>query len=85
MHAGTLIRIETQVLQGQGKKLHVFHRMLAGERELATGEHFLLHVSLETRKACDPDERVAVPLARVAAAHAKLPMPDGAGAAVGKR
>ena len=85
VHAGTMIRIETQVLQGQGKKLHVFHRMFAGERELATGEHFLLHVSLETRKACDPDDRVAVPLARVAAAHAKLPMPDGAGAAVGKR
>ncbi|PUB12087.1 carnitine 3-dehydrogenase [Yoonia sediminilitoris] len=85
VHAGTRIRVETQVLQGTGKKLHVFHRMFADTRELATGEHFLLHVNLETRKACDPDDRVAVPMARVAAAHADLPRPEGAGAAVGIR
>jgi carnitine 3-dehydrogenase len=85
VHAGAVIRVETQVLRGEGKKLHLFHRMFEGERELATGEHFLLHVSLDTRKACDPDGRVAVPLAKVAAAHATLPRPDGAGAAVGVR
>lgn len=85
VHAGTQIRVETQVLEGSGKKLHVFHRMFAGDRELATGEHFLLHVDLKTRKACTPDDRVAVPMARVAAAHADLPRPDGAGAAVGIR
>ncbi len=85
VHAGAMIRVETQVLQGEGKKMHLFHRMFEGDRELATGEHFLLHVSLETRRACDPDDRVAVPLGRVAAAHAALPRPDGAGAAVGVR
>ncbi len=85
VHAGAMIRVETQVLQGEGKKMHLFHRMFEGDRELATGEHFLLHVSLETRRACEPDDRVAVPLGRVAAAHAALPRPDGAGAAVGVR
>ena len=83
--AGTRIRIETQVLHGAGKKLHLFHRMMADERLLATGEHMLIHVSLETRKASDPDARVAGPLARLATAHAKLAVPEGAGAAVGKR
>ena len=85
VRAGARIRVETQVLAGVGKKLHLFHRMFEGDRELATGEHMLIHVNLATRKASDPDARVSQPLARVAAAHAKLPRPKGAGAAVGIR
>lgn len=85
VHAGVQIRIETQVLQGEGKKLHLFHRMYDGDRELATGEHMLIHVSLDTRAASVPEATVAGPLARLAAAHADLPRPDGAGAAVGVR
>ena len=85
VQAGTRIKVESQVILGEGKKMHVFHRMLDGDRLLATGEHMLIHVSLETRKASVPDARVAVPLAKLAAAHAGLPQPAGAGAAVGKR
>ncbi|SLN23333.1 carnitine 3-dehydrogenase [Pseudooctadecabacter jejudonensis] len=85
VHAGARIRIESQVLEGAGKKMHLFHRMFEGDRLLATGEHMLIHVSLETRRASDPAPSVADPLARLAAAHAALPQPDGAGAAVGKR
>ncbi len=85
VHAGARIRVETQVLLGAGKKMHLFHRMYEGERLLATGEHMLIHVSLETRRASDPAPSVAEPLAKLAAAHGKLPQPEGAGAAVGKR
>jgi carnitine 3-dehydrogenase len=63
--------------------MHVFHRMYEGARELATGEHMLIHVSLETRRASDPAPALAATLAKVAAAHAALPMPEGAGKAVG--
>lgn len=80
--AGTAIRIDTQVLAGAGKKMHLFHRMWADDRLLATGEHMLIHVSLETRRACDPEPHVAETLARIAAAHADLPC-EGAGKAVG--
>lgn len=85
VHAGTRIRVDTQVIYGEGKKLHLFHRMYDGGRLLATGEHMLIHVSLDTRKASVPDDRVAVPLTRIAKAHAGLDLPEGAGAAVGKR
>ena len=85
VRAGAVIRIETQVLQGAGKKMHLFHRMFAGERELATGEHMLIHVSLETRRASEPAPQIAEALGKVAAAHAALPMPEGAGKAVGVR
>ena len=85
VYAGARIRVETQVLNGSGKKMHLFHRMYEDDRLLATGEHMLIHVSLETRKASEPDVRVAEPLGRVAQAHSQLDKPEGAGAAVGVR
>ena len=84
-HAGALIDVRTQVLMGAGKKMHLWHEMYEGERLLATGEHFLLHVSLKDRRPCDPSDVIVAALERVASAHAKLPMPDGAGRAVGQR
>ena len=85
VHAGSMIRVETQCILGEGKKMHLFHKMWEGARLLATGEHMLIHVSLETRRPSEPGARVAEPLARVAKAHSKLPMPDGAGSSVGVR
>ncbi|WP_298296854.1 carnitine 3-dehydrogenase [uncultured Litoreibacter sp.] len=85
IHAGARISVETQVLLGEGKKMHLFHRMFEGDRLLATGEHMLIHVSLETRKASVPADHIAARLGEIAAAHAALSLPEGAGAAVGKR
>jgi len=85
VHAGTVIHVDTQVLLGDGKKLHLFHHMYDGDRLLATGEHMLIHVDLATRKASDPAPSVAQPLAQLAAAHGHLSNPNGAGAAVGVR
>ncbi len=82
-HAGALVHIETYVLLGAGKKMQLFHNMYEGDRLLATGEHMLIHVSLETRRASDPADNIAENLARIADAHAKLPTPEGAGKAVG--
>ncbi|MEP4247421.1 carnitine 3-dehydrogenase [Tateyamaria sp.] len=85
VHAGAVIDVRTQVLVGAGKKLHLFHEMYEGERLLATGEHFLLHVSLETRRPSDPSAAILTSLERIATAHAALAMPEGAGRAVGQR
>lgn len=83
VHAGARIQIETQVLLGEGKKMHLFHHMREGERLLATAEHMLIHVSLETRKASTPADHIATRLTEIAAAHAALPRPKGAGQAIG--
>jgi len=80
--AGDRIRVTTQMLLGAGKKLHLFHRMWKGETLIATGEHFLLHVSLETRRPCAPSADIEAAMARIAAAQASLPYPEGAGAAI---
>jgi carnitine 3-dehydrogenase len=80
------VHVETQVLGGAGKKMHLFHRLYhADGRLLATGEYMLIHVNLNTRSACEPAPAVAAKLAGIAAAHAALPVPEGAGRAVGQR
>ena len=83
VHAGTVIEITTQVIAGAGKKMHLWHEMRAGDRLLATGEHFLLHVSLDSRKPSSPATHIEAALSRFAKGHADLPKPDGLGRWVG--
>ncbi len=83
-HAGAKIEVRTQMLLGAGKKLHLFHSMYEGDKLLATGESFLLHVSLENRRPCAPSAAIEAALARVTEAQASLPYPEGAGNAIRK-
>ncbi len=81
---GTPLRVETQVLGAAGKKLHLFHRLLDANTGAlqATAEHLLLHVS-NGASALAP-AHVAEKAAEFAAAHARLPLPEGAGRHVGQ-
>lgn len=81
-HLGQRIRVDTQCLLGKGKKMHLFHSMYEGDRLLATGEHVLLHVSLKTRRPSAPADHIEARLVEIATAHAKLPIPQGAGRAI---
>ncbi|GLQ25963.1 carnitine 3-dehydrogenase [Sulfitobacter pacificus] len=83
VHAGAVIEITTQVILGAGKKMHLFHEMREGARVLASGEHFLLHVSLDTRKPSPPSPAIEAALGRIAQGHAGLPRPEGLGRAIG--
>lgn len=86
VRAGEAIYAETQVIEGKGKKLRLFHWLRhADGRLLATGEHMLIHVSLESRGACEPTGAVADKLAEVMALQSKLAVPEGAGRAIGVR
>ncbi|MDT2075221.1 MAG: carnitine 3-dehydrogenase [Planktomarina sp.] len=85
VHAGHVISIYTYCVEGAGKKMHLFHQMFEGDRLLATGEHMLIHVSLETRKATLPTENVAETLALISLAHAALERPEGLGRMVGRK
>jgi carnitine 3-dehydrogenase / betainyl-CoA thioesterase len=82
-HAGAKIEIRTRVLQGQGKKMHLWHEMYQRADLLATGEHMLIHVNLESRRPCVPGPAVEAALTRFAQAQAGLAMPEGAGRFVG--
>jgi carnitine 3-dehydrogenase len=83
INAGTRIHVDTICLNGQGKKMHVFHQLWAGDRLCATGEHMLIHVSLQTRRPSDPSDQIARRLGTIAEAHHALPRPNGVGRSVG--
>ena len=85
VHTGAMIEIVTICLLGGGKKMHLFHEMRVGDRLVATGEHMLIHVSLETRKASPPAPHIEQKLEMIAAAHSQLPTPEGVGKAIGVR
>ncbi|MEL6641277.1 MAG: carnitine 3-dehydrogenase, partial [Pseudomonadota bacterium] len=86
LHQGQMLTITTQVLQGQGKKLHLFHRLFGPDQVLAaTVETFLIHMDLTTRASSLPSEAVAAAMDGYATAHADLPKPEGAGRYVGQR
>ncbi len=68
-HAGQMIHVETRVLESAGKKLRLAHRMLAEDGTLlAEAEQLLIHVSLKTRRACEPAPEVAARAAALAKA-----------------
>jgi len=75
----------SQLIAGTGKKLHLFHSLYHGDgRLLATGEHMLIHVSLETRAASEPSAAIQAKLNTITTQHGKLPLPEGAGRFVGQ-
>jgi carnitine 3-dehydrogenase len=81
------LRVLTQVLGADEKRLHLFHTMLHARTgaTLATGEHLLLHVDAVEGRACPWVGPAADLVAAAAAAHASLPVPDGVGRAIAIR
>jgi carnitine 3-dehydrogenase len=74
---GDRITVTTQAVGGNGRKLHLFHRLwTGGERPAATVETLILHINLEQRRVIAPVGDVAEKAERLLAAHADLPRPD---------
>jgi acyl-CoA thioester hydrolase len=78
---GDAVRVTSQLLGADAKRLHFLHRMYHAEKGYlaSTLESVSLHVSLATRRAAPfPEDRQNF-LARVLAAHGALGMPEEAG------
>ncbi|MFC0201250.1 carnitine 3-dehydrogenase [Paracoccus rhizosphaerae] len=85
VRAGDTLTVTTQVLAGQGKRMHLFHRLWRGPVNLAaTVETMLLHTDLSTRRASEPRTPIAEALSNWVARHADMPA-EGAGRSVGQR
>ena len=86
MKAGEPLQITTQVLQGEGKKMRLFHHIRGkGGKLCATVDSMLLHVDLTTRATSQPSDQVATKLSEYVVAHAAFPPPPEAGRGVGQR
>jgi carnitine 3-dehydrogenase len=83
LRAGDAVRVDTQVLFAEGRKLHLFHSIHGPQDQLAAEvEMLVLHVDLTTRKTVEPPEDVARRLRNLAIAHSAIPRPEGAGRAL---
>ena len=70
----------TQVLGATSKKLHLFHHLHHQDgRLLATGEHLLLHVNINTKKTAEAEAAITAKATALARQHATLPKPENAG------
>jgi acyl-CoA thioesterase FadM len=78
---GAALRYQTQLLDYDAKRLHVFHRMTSAGRLAATCELMFLHVTGGRVTAMPPDAARAV--ATLASRQTALPRPDQAGRRVG--
>ncbi|MDX7951954.1 carnitine 3-dehydrogenase [Lichenihabitans sp. Uapishka_5] len=80
---GDRLSVETQVLGGNAKRLHVFHRLLKDGDLVASAEQMLLHVDTKLDKVVAATGAMAGAVADLVALHADLPRPEAAGRAVG--
>ncbi|AHM02515.1 3-hydroxyacyl-CoA dehydrogenase [Roseibacterium elongatum DSM 19469] len=82
---GDRIRVTARVLEGGGKKFHIWQELRVGENLCSTCEQLLLHVDLKTRRSAPPPEAIATWLRRAMEAQAEMPVPQGLGRAVAQR
>lgn len=76
---GEALRVTTQVLGADAKRLHVFHTMHADSGVIATAEHMLVHVDAAAERAAPMLDAVATAVAALAAEHAAIARPEAAG------
>jgi acyl-CoA thioester hydrolase len=81
LHAGDPVRVTFQLLDFDAKRLHFFEQLFHAVDGwvAATSENMALHVDMAAGKTAAFPSDVAASLARMKAAHAKLPVPEAAG------
>jgi acyl-CoA thioester hydrolase len=78
---GERVRVATQILGADRKRLHLGHEMfsLADEHRAATQELMYLHIDLSARRVIPWRPEAWARVTAAAAAHAGLPTPDWVG------
>ena len=82
---GDPLRVTTQLLGHDAKRLHYIHLMYHATdgHLIATNELMSLHVGLATRRSAPMAPEILVRLAAIQAAHDTLPRPPQVGRAIG--
>jgi acyl-CoA thioester hydrolase len=81
LHAGDPVRVTFQLLDYDAKRIHFFEQLFHAEQGFvsATSENMALHVDMQAGKTAAFPSHVAACLARMKAAHARLPVPEAVG------
>jgi acyl-CoA thioester hydrolase len=85
IHVDAPVRVRVQLLDYDEKRMQLFEELFhASEGWLsATAETMTLHVNMTAKKVAPWPADVMAALARMKAAHARLPVPAGAGRRIG--
>lgn len=81
LRLGAPLRVTSQILDHDAKRLHLFHRMYHGDEGwlVATNEVLMINVEHRTRRTAPwPDETIRR-MGLMADAHGALPSPENAG------
>ena len=82
---GDELRIDTRVVDFDGKRAHLCQEMYRGDQLLASQETLSISFDTTARKSCRFDEAIAQRYEGMVAAQRKLPVPDWLGRSVGIR
>lgn len=87
LFAGDDIRITTQLIDADHKRVHYFHTMYRQDSNVvaATNECLCMNVNFATRKSEPFAEDIAVRIREAHAAHKEIPVPPGVGRTLGIR
>jgi len=85
--AGKPMRVETQLIQHDAKRIHLFHKLYGAEKGnlLATGEHMLMHVDMKAGRSSPMPDAMKGLCDTIAERQAALPRPEEIGASIGLR
>jgi acyl-CoA thioester hydrolase len=85
LHAGDPVRVSLQLLGFDAKRLHYFEELHHAEEGWlsATSENMALHVDMAAKKTVAFPKEIVTRIAGMKAAHAVLPIPQGAGQRIG--
>ncbi|MEJ2623914.1 MAG: thioesterase family protein [Pseudolabrys sp.] len=85
IHEGTPVRVTYQLLGFDAKRIHCFLQLFHATEGWvsATSESMTLHVDMTAKKVAPFPETIMNSLARMKAAHSRLPVPEAAGRRIG--
>ena len=81
IHEGDPVKVTLQLLDFDAKRIHYFEQLLHATEGWvsATSENMTLHVDMTAKKVAPFPEAVMKSLARIKAAHSRLPVPEAVG------
>ncbi len=82
---GDELRIDTRVIDFDGKRAHLYQEMYRGDQLLATQETLSISFDTAARKSCIFDEAIVQGYERMVAAQRGLPLPERRRRSVGIR
>jgi acyl-CoA thioester hydrolase len=81
LHEGDPVRVTFQLLGHDDKRMHYFEQLFHAEEGWvsATSENMSLHVDMQAKRTAAFPPEVSQHLAKMRAAHGRLPVPEAAG------